>query len=106
MKPNGRTGWILVILAIVSFCGGMGAWALKEWIVWEDTKKFVLADEARDVQLALWQAGAERELATLSANQCVLFRLVNVSREKDKLTLAIVPVECREDFPLKQETHP
>ena len=80
---------IMASLAIVSFCGGAGAWALREWFSWKNV-------EARSGAMEIWRADTEQELATLTENQCILFRLENVDRARTKTRLVVVPVACRD----------
>ena len=89
---NNRAGWILTAVALVSFFGGMGAWGLKEWISWKKVETYVSASDARDLQLSVWRLGADRELATLTRDQCLLFRMVNLDRARNRLRLLVVPV--------------
>lgn len=92
-RNGGRAGWIVALVATVSFFGGMGAWTLKQWISWKDAEAYVVLDKVRNAEIDLRMAGQAQRLAVLDERTCLILRLL---KEEGKYTITVIPAECRE----------
>jgi hypothetical protein len=92
---NGKTTWIIVIVSLVSFFLGVGAWVARTWMQVQQSAEYISTDSARNVQIDLWLQQQDKVIGKLQASQCILFRLVNDEREQNHMRLIVEPVECR-----------